>query len=250
MIKLVDESTVSQCLDYCADKPFGVRIAAALMTYGTDCRFADFWLTYENENIIGVISKVDDDMTVCCEKANDELSDFIRVVGSQTLTGEKDFLLALGFNEFSSAGSIMCYNGADRDFTETEVETEPGVMTVCKLLYECEGESIKVGQFDRFYTDLCLRVRRGTAKCCLYGECGVAVASAVTDCASIIGGVAVKPDKRKKGIGGAVVRKLISVLPRDKKIYLLRLDGENEEFYKMLGFADAGCWASISRGCD
>lgn len=250
MIKLVDESAVNQCLAYCADKPFGVRIAAALMTYGTDCRFADFWLVRENENIIGVISKVDDDMTICCENANDEIADFIRVVGAQTLTGEKDFLQKIGFDEFSCQGSIMCYCGDEHDFSDTEIETEPSVMSVCKLLCECEGESIKVGRFDRFYTDLCLRVRRGTAKCCLYDGCGVAVASAVTDYASIIGGVAVRPDKRKKGIGGAVVRKLISVLPCDKKIYLFRLDGENEEFYKGLGFADAGCWASISRGCD
>ncbi|MBR5272214.1 MAG: GNAT family N-acetyltransferase [Clostridia bacterium] len=248
MIKLVDESTAATYLAYCSDNPFGVRMAAALTTYGTDCRFVDFWLVYEGENIIGALSKIDGDMTVYCDCANDEIVEFICAVGAETLTGEKNCLSLLGFNEFSCTGSIMQYNGVC-DFADDETETAPSIMTVCKILCECEGESIRVGQFDRFYTDLCLRVRRGTAKCCLAGD-GVAIASAVTDCAAIIGGVAVKPDARKKGIGSAVVRKLISELPKDKTIYLLRLDGENEEFYKKLGFADVGSWASISRGCD
>ena len=250
MIRLIDENTVEQYLTYCSDKPFGVRMAAALMSYGTDCSFADFWLVLDDERIVGAASRIDGDMTVCCDGANEELAEFVRVIGGESVTGDKALLLSLGFERFSCEGEIMTYSGDACNVADEEIDLSPSIMTACRLLCECEGDSIRVGQLDRFYTDLCLRVRRGTAKCCLYGDCGVAIASAVTDCAAIIGGVAVRPDKRKMGIGGAVVRGLISALPRGKKIYLLRLDGENEEFYKGLGFTSAGSWASISRGCD
>ena len=250
MIKLVDEALIGRYLSYCADKPFGIRMAAALMSYGTDCEFADFWLVFYDDKIIGAISKLDGDLTLCADEASEEVFTFISTVGYQTLTAEKELLCALGFDGFSGEGAIMLYAGDGFLEVNPIVDTSPSIMSVCKILCECEGESIKVGQFDRFYTDLALRVRRNTAVCYAIGNKGVAIASAVTANGSIIGGVAVRQSERKNGIGSALVRKLVSDLPNDKKIYLLRLENENENFYKKLGFKNTGSWASISRGCE
>lgn len=250
MIKLIDDTLIEQYLSFCADKPFGIRMAAALMSYGTDCRFADFWLVFDGEKVQGAISKLDGDLTLCADEASEEVVTFISTVGYQTLTAEKELLCALGFDGFSGEGEIMLY--ACDGFSEVNpiVDTSPSIMSVCRLLCECEGDSIKIGQFDRFYTDLSLRVRRNTAVCYALSDKGVAIASAVTDNGSIIGGVAVRESVRKSGVGSALVRKLVSDLPKDKKIYLLRLENENESFYKKLGFQDVGSWASISRGCE
>lgn len=250
MIRLVDDSLMTDFLGYCADKPFGIRMAAALQSYGTQCSFADFWLVLDECAIVGAISKLDSDVTVCAEGGFEEISAFIGTVGYSTLMGERALISALGFERFSSEGAIMQYMGGRADAPVLGVGKSPSVMEACKILRQCEGESIKTGDFDRFYTDLSLRVRRGTAVCYeLYGK-GVAIASAVTDSGAIIGGVAVMPDARKKGIGSALVRTLLSDLSGYNKIYLLRLNNENESFYKGLSFDNVGSWASISRGCE
>lgn len=250
MIKLIDDTLIEQYLSFCADKPFGIRMASALMSYGIDCSFADFWLVFDDEKIRGAISKLDGDMTLCADEVSEEVVAFIDTVGYQTLTADKELLCALGFDKFSGEGVIMLYAGNKIVEDNQDVCVSPSIMSVCKLLCECEGDSIKVGQFDRFYTDLSLRVRRNTAICYALSDKGVAIASAVTDNGSIIGGVAVKQNERKSGVGSALVRKLVSDLPKDQKIYLLRLENENESFYKKLGFQDVGSWASISRGCE
>lgn len=250
MIKLVSEASAQGFLSYCADKPFGIRMAAALKSYGTDCSFADFWLILNGDRIIGAISKLDGDLTLCADETSDEIVPFISTVGYQTLIAEKPLLCSLGFDRFDSEGAIMQYDGTECFDDSNLATSSPSVMDVCRLLFECEGESIRVGQFDRFYTDLSLRVRRGTAICCELQNKGVAVASAVTEYGTIVGGVAVRQSYRKNGIGSTLVKKLVYDLPRDKKIYLLRLENENESFYKGLGFQNVGSWASISRGCD
>lgn len=250
MIKRIDLSLSEQYFAYCSDSPFGIRMVAALKSYGTDCRFADFWLVLEDEKIVGAISKLDGDLTLCAECANDEIREFIGVIGAQTVTCEKSLLSQLGFENFDCQGAIMRYAGGENAESNLPIEAEPSIMSVCRLLCECEGESIRVGEFDRFYTDLSLRVRRGTAVCYAYDNKGVAVASALTDGGAIIGGVAVRQSERKSGIGRALVKRLVSDLAKEKEIYLLRLENENESFYKKLGFENIGSWASFSRGCE
>lgn len=250
MIRLVDEATAQSFLSYCSDKPFGIRMAAALKSYGTDCSFADFWLVFSDDRIVGAISRLDGDLTLCADELSDEIVPFIGTVGYNTLIAEKSLLCSLGFDRFESEGAIMQYTGAESTDSSDLVSDSPSVMAVCKLLLECRGDSIRVGQFDRFYTDLSLRVRRGTAICCEIQDKGVAVASAVTEYGAIVGGVAVRQSYRKNGIGSMLVKKLVCNLPKDKKIYLLRLKNENESFYKGLGFQNVGSWASISRGCE
>ncbi len=250
MIKLIDDILIGRYLSYCLDKPFGIRMAAALKSYGTDCRFADFWLVFDGDKVQGAISKLDGDLTLCVDEAGEEVVTFINTVGYQTLTAEKALLCDLGCDNFSGEGAIMRYAGDGRADDNLSIDTSPSVMSVCKLLCECEGDSIKIGLFDRFYTDLSLRVRRNTAVCYSLQNKGVAVASAVTDYGAIIGGVAVKKSERKSGVGSALVKRLVSDLHKDKKIYLLRLKNENENFYKKLGFENVGNWASISRGCE
>ena len=250
MIRLVDLSLVDAFGRYCADKPFGIRMAAALHSYGTDCSFADFWLALDDDRIVGAISKLDDDMTLCADEMSEEISEFIFTVGFNTLTAERAILESLGIESFSSCGAIMQYAGGYTCENLVGVDCSPSIMQACRTLARCEGESIRTGNFDRFYTDLALRVRRGTALCYGYGDKGVAIASAITEGGVIIGGVAVIQGERKRGIGGALVSRLVCDMPRDKKIYLLRLSDENESFYKALGFENVGAWASISRGCE
>ncbi len=250
MIKLVDEKLVDRYLSYCSDNPFGIRMAAALKSYGTDCRFADFWLVYDEENVVGAVSKLDDDLTLCADIVTDELCAFIFTIGGHTLTAERSVLEEMGIDSFSCEGAIMRYIGAENIEVCLPIDTSPSIMGVCKLLCDCEGDSIKVGQLDRFYTDLALRVRRGTAICYAYEDKGVAVASAVTDYGAVVGGVAVRENERRSGVGSSLVKRLVSDLPQDKKIYLLRLENENESFYKGLGFDNVGSWASITRGCE
>lgn len=250
MIRIVDQSLIEQFHSYCADKPFGIRMAAALKSYGTDCRFADFWLVLDDDKIVGAISRLDEAVTLCADKVTDELCDFICAVGGQVLMAEKDTLQKMGFYSFFSEGAIMRYTGNEDIDVGLTICSAPSIMEACKLLFDCEGESIKVGELDRFYTDLSLRVRRGTAVCYSCDDKGVAIATAITDTGAIIGGVAVRENERRNGIGGALVSKLVSDLRDDKKIYLLRLRNENESFYKGLGFENVECWASISRGCE
>jgi predicted N-acetyltransferase YhbS len=71
-----------------------------------------------------------------------------------------------------------------------------------------------------------------------------ALCSSLTEHAAVVSAVAVLPQHRRKGLGRSVVAALTSLLNRER-VYLFRADGENEEFYRTLGFVPDGGWARI-----
>ena len=47
MIKMIDSDSFDAAKEYCQGDPFGCRILAAMLAYGTDKPFALFWIQYD-----------------------------------------------------------------------------------------------------------------------------------------------------------------------------------------------------------
>ena len=259
MIRAVDANSKNDFLSYCSDKPLGIKAAALLNSYGTDYSFADFWISYENGAVSAAISRFNGNLTLLCDEVNDELCDFIISLGDECVTSDYETMRRIlsktdTFTELKSGYTLELSKKSEvlpcDDFV---LNYEPSVSEFCKLLSESEGKSITIGDYNNFYADVSHRVRHGTSKCVtgvLNGESvSTAAASAISGCGITIGAVSVREDKRRLGIGYKTVSGLIDMLfktgiANNKKICLLRVNGENEEFYQKLGFQSTGKWMS------
>ena len=83
------------------------------------------------------------------------------------------------------------------------------------LSFGADGD-IELPEFDMWYTDFCLRFNHGVAEYSIL-ENSVAVCGFMTETASLITGVAVKPSKRGKGEGKRAVVSLITAIKEKYK---------------------------------
>jgi hypothetical protein len=55
----------------CGNDVFGTRIEAYLLTYGTDCAFASFYVQSTDEKPCAVLCVIEDTVTLCCDNGAD-----------------------------------------------------------------------------------------------------------------------------------------------------------------------------------
>lgn len=222
---------------------FACRIRATAEAYGLDYPFARFWVQGEYAALCLL-----DDVLVLAVRPDAELEEldaFVQMTGARTVLCAEETARELPFS-VSIAGEIMALDSIDTP--EPACEWTPGLRDIHALLCDCESASFVPPEFEPFYLDLSHRIRHGTARTVgVYQTeqlAACAICSACTDEAAVLSAVAVHPDFRRRGLGAQAVRSLAASLHRPKT-YIFRADGENEAFYRALGFAGCGRFAEL-----
>ena len=241
MIKMIDQDSFEAAKEYCQGDPFGCRILAALLTYGTDKPFALFWAQYAGENgeggMTAVISRLDTAMTVCAKGSYDaeELDSFI-----QANVGYTGALRPAREGE-SANGLVMRLAKRKNVVSASDAEINPEISDVYAVMEECAGTGFEVPRFDDFYSDMIYRKKAKSVLTAIVRAEGMPVAcgavhlspgtALLTICACV-------PEMRGKGYAGKVVNALLDRCA-DRDIYLMCMPSLHD-FYAKYGFLTIG----------
>ncbi len=241
MIKMIDQESIETAKEYCQGDPFGCRILAAMLAYGTDKPFALFWAQYAGEDCKGkmtaVISRLDTAMTVCAkgEYDTEELDCFI-----QANMGYIGALRAARGGETSN-GLVMRLAKRKNSISASDVEINPETSDVYAVMEECAGTGFEVPRFDDFYSDMIYRKKAKTVLSAIAREDGMPVAcgavhlsqgtALLTICACV-------PDHRNKGYASKVVNALLDKC-EGRDVYLMCMPSLHD-FYTKFGFITTG----------
>lgn len=230
--------------------PFGCKIKAAAAAYADGGeKFLRFWVQDGGTTIV----KIDDAalMETSAECDYEEAAAFLRTLDvstlSCTLEAAENLKLPIG-----ERGEIMALHiPHTQRFLNTyaDVEENPGPREIYTLLEQAATETFEPPEFEPFYMDLSYRTRHGAALSVgiRQGErlAACALCTAMTERTAVISGVACHPELRRHGYAGTAVNALIGKLNRET-LYIFRAEGENEAFYRSLGFQSYGFWSNVS----
>jgi GNAT superfamily N-acetyltransferase len=243
MIQLLTDSLP----DVPDDTPFGCKILSAARVYGLKEPFEQFWVQDGGT----IVAKLDTEAILLEKEGADaeELCAFLRTLDLKTLCCPEETAGHLVF-PVSRRGEIMVLHPQEKNAGKSmgADEKAPGPREIYSLLEQAHSEDFPVPEFEPFYLDLSFRTRHGAALSSgvtldgLLAAC--AVCTSVTDHAAVISAVVCAPDFRHRGLAGTAVRDLITRLNRPD-IYIFRAEGENEEFYRSLGFRHYENWANL-----
>lgn len=240
MIRLVESPDQ---LGFLGETPFGCRIRSLASAYGVGENFARFWV----QNGIAAIAKIDDAAVLEDFGSDwDELREFLGVLDVRALTCAEAAAGRLGF-PVVRRGEIMTL-GTEVSGVEVPVENDPGLREIYALLCTCGGPNFPVPEFEPFYMDMSYRLRHGAGAAAGVKRDGAlvscALCSSLTERAAVVSTVATKPEYRRSGLGRTALLALAARLHREH-LYIFRADGENEEFYRGMGFRPYGRWAEL-----
>ncbi len=237
MIRFLDESRLSRLYHFCAGDPFGCRIASLALAYGLNAGFAEFWLQYtEADEVCAAVSRLNGAVTVQTSPKADlaELEEFLSHIGYGSLV--------LKCGHVDRTGTVMEWaGGAAPPSKETGLAFAdlPPLSKVYALLEQCQDEGFQVPAFESFFVDVSHRLRHHAARLAALEQNGRLLACGLslweTADSAVLGAVAVAPEARGKGLGSAVVLRLLEQQP-EKKIFVFRAKGKNRAFYQRLGF--------------
>lgn len=226
------------------DTPFGCKIRSAAAAYGLTEPFEQFWAQDGGT----VLAKIDNDAVLVEGEHTDveELRVFLRTLDLKTLSCAEETAKNLNLPT-SSRGEIMVLHPQSvEQHSLADVVMNPGPREIYSLLEQAASDTFVVPEFEPFYMDLSLRTRHGAALTAGVRQGGrlaaCAVCTAMTEQAAVISAVACVPGLRLHGYGRTAVSALVSKLRR-KNMYIFRADGENEAFYRKMGFEPYGFWA-------
>lgn len=237
MIRFLEETQLPQLYRFCAGDPFGCRIASLALAYGLNAGFAEFWLQYtELGEVCGAVSRLNGAVTVQTSSKADkvELEAFLSHIGYGTLV--------LKCDRERRTGTVMEWAGAAVSPTQEtglHFADTPSLSQIYTLLERCWDEGFQVPAFESFYVDVSHRLRHHAARLAALEQNGRLLACGLslweTADSAVLGAVAVAPEARGKGLGSAVVLRLLEQQP-EKKIFVFRVKGKNRAFYQRLGF--------------
>ena len=245
MLKLLDSL---QQLAVSGDTPFGCKIRSAAAAYGVEKRIAQFW----SQEGGTALAKLDD--SAILEEGGqtdwEELAAFLPALDLQRFTCTESAARKMNL-PVSSRGEIMLLHPAgDSEKAAADLETNPSLRDIYELLDRVRTDTFAPPEFEPFYMDLSYRIRRGNAFSVGIRREGrliaCALCSAMTERSAILSGVACAPELRRHGFSGSAVRGILSILKK-QNVYIFRAEGENEEFYRKLGFQPYGSWAEMKR---
>jgi GNAT superfamily N-acetyltransferase len=241
MIKLIESKNDITARE---DTPFGCKIRSVAEAYGIGEAFAQFW----SQEGGSTLAKMDDAAVLEDRSADwEELAKFLRMLDVKTVSCSEEAAGCLGL-PVSSSGEIMLLCGPAENVRCPEAERNPGLREIYALLCASRSETFHPPEFEPFYMDMSYRTRHGAAMSVgiRAGEtlAACALCSSMTEHAAVLSAIAVLPEYRRRGLGRSAVAALTGLLNREKT-YLFRADGENEEFYRSMGFIPNGRWAEI-----
>lgn len=240
MIKKI--SNENEIFNFECDDIYALRIKSLLFAYGTGYDFATFYCCYNSdETAVAIISKLDNDFTVCCNNLFDvdyeEISQFITVLGYDSVLTDDNFKFYN--NENYETGAVMV--------TEKKVEfpLQFGVIDEYPKLMDLYNlENFDNCHFEAWYVDLSHRIRHSSAKAYALKIKDEIVSSGIFSSIynnnAILTSVQTEPEFRKMGYASSLVSHMICDI--NGKVYLMREKDRNENFYKKLGFVNCGIW--------
>lgn len=239
MIMQAGPNEIPTLLRICEGSALGCRIASNLLAYGVDQPFAPFYLSDA-----GAVSILDG-LAACClagTEGREELVSFLRM-NPQVSAVLFDGGLPLAVRE---EGAVMMYQG--KEFSPAAlVEDTQDYHGVYRVLSGVPWMKRSLPPFDVWYVDVCHKVRHSIAsmKAVVQEDSPVSVGMITGQSRDmgILGGIATKEAYRGRGFGGQLVRALTGELLRqNRKACLFRRQGENEAFYRSLGYENTGQW--------
>lgn len=241
MMKLIESKSDITASD---DDPFGCKIRSMEEAYGIEQTFAQFWVQDGGSSL----AKLDDAAVLEDREADwEELAEFLKMLDVKSVSCSEKAAGCLGLPVYSR-GEIMLLRGTVDKNHSSEAERNPGLREIYALLCAARSETFAPPEFEPFYMDLSYRTRHGAAMSIGIRSGGVlaacALCSSMTERSAVLSAVAVLPRFRHRGFGRSAVAALTELLERER-IFLLRADGENEEFYRSMGFVSSGRWAEI-----
>lgn len=242
MISLISDKNE---LSFLPATPYSARITALAETYGTEHSFAMFWVQKVNEIPAAAISRVDGNMTLCCNETADfeEISCFINAVGFSSITFDMRYADRLGTVPQKTSYTVRYTGGAKAsdgilcDYDKKEIYS---------LLCGCGFE---LGDYGAFLSDVCARLNKSTASLGAIEADGKLAACAFAlfegEKSVLLGAVATNPSARGRGYASKIVGTLAET-KKEKEVFLFCREDSLTEFYKKIGFETVGRWAVYS----
>jgi hypothetical protein len=153
MVSLYEDSFQ---FDFLPADPYAARITALSETYGSNQKFAMFWVQKIDDVPVAAVCRVDGNMTLCAlENADyEELSAFIGAVGYSSLTCDATVAEKLGLTPSKTSYTVR-YNGGYEP--KEGVHKDCDKRSVYNLLCECGFE---LGDYGAFLADVCSRLNK------------------------------------------------------------------------------------------
>lgn len=245
MLKILEKDDLEKLLKFCRAGILSTRISCYALSYGFDRDFLTFWGNNDSEEFNCIVAKFENNITVCADEDADfdELSEFLSVIGYDTLTCSQKVAERLGFTDFTVKNGFV-YSG-EITFLDTENASESDINAIYNLISDAIPDSFPRDKesYLNFLSDFTFRQRRGYARAkCIHCD-GKVVSSAITSAESensaVISGVACDENYRKYGFGKKTVLSLASELKKEKSnVYVIALGSSAEGFYKHIGFCE------------
>lgn len=238
MIKMLDSDSIGNAKSYCEGDPFGCRITAALITYGVDKPFANFWAQYDqNGKITAVIFRLDNSMTICAkgEYDTEEIDCFV-----EANMGYMGALRPARAGE-SANGLVMRLANRKKSSFSGDVEVNPEISDIYAVMEECAGTGFEVPKFDDFYSDMMYRRKAKTVISAIVRGDGMPVSCGAMHLANntaVLIMCACVPEHRGKGYTSSVVNSLLD-RTEGRHIYLMCMPSLHD-FYTRFGFVTVG----------
>lgn len=243
MIKLVENINDYDLTQFESDV-FYFRI---LSDYKTLSVFenAMFYVSMDNDNINGVISKIDGDVTLslCNISPLEEIKEFINLIGYSKILCNEDYSHAFDGNK--TKGSILKALGKSGNLRKVKELYTEDLKDAYKLIEE--AFEIKL-DFMSWFADISHKMRHGGARSFGVFEDGnlVSVAFSLfeTEKSAVLSSVTTKKLYRGCGFGEMAVKKVLSENVQ-KDVYVFTENEVAENWYKKLGFEAIGIWSEI-----
>lgn len=242
MFKLANEKDKNKIESFCEEFPLGVRIACYINAYGFERDFFKTWYSQTEEEVTAAISSFDGSVTICAKENADfeELEEFLKVVGFQSVCAEQSVFEKLSLNE-GTRKSLFRFEGESVSFEE--VKNGGNMKKVYNLISSSIPHAFPENEeaYLHFLSDFTFRERRNLARVKTITKedkvLSCALTAAETDFAAMISGVACDSTQRGKGIGKKTVLTLAGELKSENKnVYVIALNDSACAFYEKIGF--------------
>ncbi len=231
-------SNIKQFDKFIEDDIYYVRIMSLIKAYGCNYDFACFYRQLDkNNNITAIISKLDNDWTLCLSSTadNNELKEFFSVIGYNTVLSDSSFKFSDNFDE----GIVM--SSAKRvEFQAkyTELDRFPKLMELFNFV------DYDTADFELWYVDISHRIRHGCANAYTLNVNDEIISSGIFSSIynndAVLTAVRTAPEFRNMGYGSSLVCEMLADIRGT--VYLMREKEKNEQFYTRLGFKNIGKW--------
>lgn len=242
MLKLASERDLEAIIEFCDGDLLGTRISCYCLAYGFERDFLKVWIDDSNGKISTVIAKFYDSLTLKGLSLHpDEISEFIAMIGYNSLDADEDICRYLGLKA-TDIKKAYKFTGETAENTAEEIGEE-----YYKSLYSLVSENIS-GSFKNtdeaylaFLSDFTFRKRRNLARSKGIISDGrlvsCVITAAETEKSALLSAVASDKRVRGTGYGKKMILSVINELKNEnKEVYVIALNKSAEGFYEHIGF--------------